>query len=131
MQALKLDKPVSRQETKINTIRNHQTTIIIKPLSIAGDSDSDEGIIVVSEEIRERLRKFRSVLELEDKAHMADAELEERDRILGRVRAEVRAPLDVEANDEAAAAKAAVVDVLDVGDPGADELRHRCDGDFD
>ena len=64
---------------------------------------------------------------LEDEASAADAELQERERVL--LSGERRSPLDVEANDEAV--QPVPVDVLDFFDPGIDRERGVCDEGLD
>ncbi|KAL6997692.1 hypothetical protein U1Q18_007818 [Sarracenia purpurea var. burkii] len=106
---------LGRQGAKLDGGTHPQTVVVFQFAGITVDSNADEGVHGVVEELNEGRGDEGGVDELEDKAAAADAELQGGDWIIA-VTAVVRAPLDVETDDEAVDAAA-----VDVGDPRVDE----------
>ncbi|WVZ68907.1 hypothetical protein U9M48_017783, partial [Paspalum notatum var. saurae] len=103
-----------RKAAQVHGTPHLQPVVVPQLGSVAVDADADEGEAAVGEEVEERVGDVVGVEDLEDEAAAADAELQQGDG--GHdVRGEGRAPLDVQADDEAV--QAAAVHAVDLVQP--------------
>ena len=91
--------------------------IVLKLFDVVYNSNSDEIVVVIGEEIDEEFRDFAHVEELEDEARSANTELECGDRV-GGAGAGVGTPLDVKVDDKLV--ESAAVDEFNVSNPSGD-----------
>lgn len=106
-----------RQVPEIHGFPDGEPVILGEFLGVDGDTNTDEAVVSVVEEVGERGGDGVGVDELEDKAAVADAELESGDGVLV-VAPEGGAPFNIEADNETV--EAAAVNTFDLGDPGGD-----------
>ncbi|EXB38647.1 hypothetical protein L484_014463 [Morus notabilis] len=91
--------------------------IVLKVFNVVFDSNSDESVVVIGEEIDEGFWDFARIEELEDETRSADVEMECGDGV-GGAGVGVGTPLDVKVDDEHV--ESAAVDEFSVSDPIGD-----------